>query len=361
MSNHSAKFASAIFATILAGASFAAVPESGAKTGGQLPVRSEGHDTRRPPLVLPHRSRHQASVLVQPRRERQRPRAPRRRTFLRHRRPRRLQRQPAIRFHRRRARRCPNRSPMRAPNYASNRTPASTPNRRPAASAPAAIQNSPRAIAPDALAPSSPVASRWPDSSGAISPSGNPRLAAAEPPASPQADVAPAPQRATAPVALAAADASLEKRSASMQMLLLVMAGALALAGVTASLIFRFGARADAAGHSKRPSRDLGSDPSRASIAVDVPGRRHAGLARQCAARCIPRSARARRSGAAGDGNAGAAGAQRADLSHATRGGYFSSWRCKPRTNSVSPVRRSRLSRSAFRIDCTSANASSTF
>jgi hypothetical protein len=27
----------------------------------------------------------------------------------------------------------------------------------------------------------------------------------------------------------------------------------------------------------------------------------------------------------------------------------------------VSPVRRSRLSRSAFRIDCTSANASSTF
>ena len=32
MSNHSAKFASAIFATILAGTSFAAVPESGAKT-----------------------------------------------------------------------------------------------------------------------------------------------------------------------------------------------------------------------------------------------------------------------------------------------------------------------------------------
>ena len=40
---------------------------------------------------------------------------------------------------------------------------------------------------------------------------------------------------------------------------------------------------------------------------------------------------------------------------------YFSSWRCRLRTNSVRPVRRSRLSRSALRIDCTSAKASSTF
>ena len=39
--------------------------------------------------------------------------------------------------------------------------------------------------------------------------------------------------------------------------------------------------------------------------------------------------------------------------------GYFSSCRCSSRTNVVKPVRRSRLSRSAFRIDCTSANASS--
>ncbi len=38
---------------------------------------------------------------------------------------------------------------------------------------------------------------------------------------------------------------------------------------------------------------------------------------------------------------------------------YFSSCRCNPRTNVVRPVRRSRLSRSALRIDCTSANASS--
>ena len=39
---------------------------------------------------------------------------------------------------------------------------------------------------------------------------------------------------------------------------------------------------------------------------------------------------------------------------------YFSSCCCSLRTNVVSPVRRSRLSRSAFRIDCTSAKASST-
>jgi hypothetical protein len=78
-----------------------------------------------------------------------------------------------------------------------------------------------------------------------LSSSNNPRLAAAEPPAGPQATPATAPQPATNPVALAAADSSMQRQSASMQMLLLVMAGALALAGITASLVFRF-ARANA-------------------------------------------------------------------------------------------------------------------
>jgi hypothetical protein len=89
------------------------------------------------------------------------------------------------------------------------------------------------------------VASRWPESSGVSSSSG-PRLAAAEPPQSLptqslQTNTTPAQQPAVAPVALAVADSSLDKQSASMQMLLLTMAGALALAGITASLIFRFG------------------------------------------------------------------------------------------------------------------------
>jgi hypothetical protein len=107
----------------------------------------------------------------------------------------------------------------------------------------ASIANSPRAVAPDAPTPSSPVVSRWPESSG-VSPSSGPRLAAAEPPQSLQTQSTQtntAPQPAVTPVALAAADLWQARQSASMQMLLLTMAGALALAGITASLVFRFG------------------------------------------------------------------------------------------------------------------------
>ena len=80
-----------------------------------------------------------------------------------------------------------------------------------------------------------------------------------------------------------------------MQMLFLVMAGALALAGMTASLIFRFGrARAKHAGTSRRPARDLGLDPipERSSPSMfpneDTPIWR-----RQCSA-LTPRAIRAR-------------------------------------------------------------------
>ena len=288
MSNHSAKFAAAIFATILAGTSFAAVPESGAKTADNCLSAPKGtvppghHWYYRFDRATKRQcwySREESDTVA---RATPQDLSPPSKTA-----PPAAASNPVP----------PPQSPTVSKSVADARAelrvePDTGVNAEPQAggAVPAAIQNSPRAIAPDALAPSSPVASRWPDSSGVISPSGNPRLAAAEPPASPQADVATAPQRATAPVALAAADASLEKRSASMQMLLLVMAGALALAGVTASLIFRFSARPTlpdirATASDLAHSRDLGSGPSRASIAVDVPGRRHAGLARQCAAR----------------------------------------------------------------------------
>ena len=117
------------------------------------------------------------------------------------------------------------------------------------------IANGPRAVAPDAPTPLSHVASRWPESSGVI-PSSDPRLAAAEPPQNqqtqdpqiqaphtqgPPTNATPAPQPAVTPVALAAANSLQDRQSASMQMLLLTMAGALALAGITASLVFRFG------------------------------------------------------------------------------------------------------------------------
>jgi hypothetical protein len=77
------------------------------------------------------------------------------------------------------------------------------------------------------------------------------RSAAAEPQAAPPQAVPPqaappeasqtAIQPAPAPVTLAAADAPMAKQTASMQMLFLVMAGALTLAGIIASLMFRVG------------------------------------------------------------------------------------------------------------------------
>jgi hypothetical protein len=96
--------------------------------------------------------------------------------------------------------------------------------------------NTPAAIAPATTVPSSTVATRWPDSSE-VSASNPFRTAAAEPPEATPAETQPAP----APVALAAADSPMAKQSASMQMLFLVMAGALTLAGIIASLIFRVG------------------------------------------------------------------------------------------------------------------------
>jgi hypothetical protein len=135
--------------------------------------------------------------------------------------------------------------------------PAAVPEPRTVGIAPAPMfQNSPAANAPDTTTPSSTVATRWPDSSGVIS-SNTFTAAAAEPAAAPpetdQAATQPAP--APAPVALAAADSSMAKQSASMQMLFLVMAGALTLAGITASLIFRFG-RARARARHREIRRD---------------------------------------------------------------------------------------------------------
>ena len=119
-----------------------------------------------------------------------------------------------------------------------------TPNRRPAAAAPAAsLANSPRAVAPDA--PASSVARRF-ALAGIIRrhqrcEQSAPAAAEPKPAASPQTDASAGAAARSTPVALAAADSSQEKQSASMQMLLLTLAGALALAGITASLIFRFG------------------------------------------------------------------------------------------------------------------------
>ena len=104
----------------------------------------------------------------------------------------------------------------------------------------AAVDNSPPAMAPDAGTPPSAISSRWPDAAS-VSSSNNPQLAAAGPPASAQVDVEPqpAPQPATVPAAVAAPDTSADRQSSSTQLLLMVMAGALALAGLIGAVMLR--------------------------------------------------------------------------------------------------------------------------
>ena len=89
---------------------------------------------------------------------------------------------------------------------------------------------------------SSVIASRWPESSG-VSPSASPAPAPAtyQSAATVQPDAAEAPTPAIAPVTLAAADSSAARQTGSIQTLLLVIIGALSLAGLMGSVIFRFG------------------------------------------------------------------------------------------------------------------------
>ena len=132
----------------------------------------------------------------------------------------------------------------------------------PASANPAVGQDS-KATAPGANAPQSVVASRWLDRAAMSSTLGlqpAPSQTAANAPPDPQADssrsdspqsdsrqpdssqsdAAAAPPPAAAVVPLAAADSS-QGLPASLPMLLAVMTGALALAGLTASLVLKFG------------------------------------------------------------------------------------------------------------------------
>ena len=124
-----------------------------------------------------------------------------------------------------------------------------------AVSAPA-VQSSKPATAPNVLAPTSISTSRWSDTQSAVSSTpADAQTAAADASAADQAQdsAEQAQQPATAPVAAVAADPAPAKPTASLQMLLLVMAAALALAGITVSLIFRVGrVRARRAMRSKR-------------------------------------------------------------------------------------------------------------
>ncbi|MBR1128978.1 hypothetical protein [Bradyrhizobium iriomotense] len=100
---------------------------------------------------------------------------------------------------------------------------------------PAAATAPPVAVA-DTNSEQPAVATRWPDTSTTP--------AASQPMAAPAPQPGAKPAKAPAPVALAAAEIPADKPTGSLQMLMLVVGGALALAGILASLIYRFaGAR----------------------------------------------------------------------------------------------------------------------
>lgn len=121
---------------------------------------------------------------------------------------------------------------------------------RPLATVAGAIspETNPRAGAGDTGAQGSVVASRWPELAGVVSTQASPGAStdnsAAPPPSSTAGPPAPRPAKPTAGAALplAAADAlSAGKPAGSVQMLLIAIVAALALAGLLASAILRFG------------------------------------------------------------------------------------------------------------------------
>ena len=115
---------------------------------------------------------------------------------------------------------------------------------RTAAAIPApAVQNSPRAAMPNVLAPAPLSSMRWNDAptTRALTNPADLQVAAANPPAGQPAPAEEVQQPAADQVAPAPADAATAKPTASLQKLLLVMAAALALAGLTVSATVRIG------------------------------------------------------------------------------------------------------------------------
>jgi hypothetical protein len=108
---------------------------------------------------------------------------------------------------------------------------------------PSAVQESPRAAMPNVLAPTPLSTMRWSDGSGARAAAtpANLQTAAAPAAADQPPQVEEAQQPAAEPAAPAAVEPAAAKPTASLQMLLLVMAAALALAGLTVSAIVRIG------------------------------------------------------------------------------------------------------------------------
>jgi len=154
------------------------------------------------------------------------------------------------------------------------------------------VQNGKPAPALNPLAPTPLAATRWLDTSGASSASNSasnptdPRAAASDPPSDPPQPA----EEVQQPAPALAATPSVEKPTASMQMLFLVMAAALALAGITVSLIVRFGrARARAV---MRHNRRMMWDSAPTSAPISAPARRSPPLMPTREDTAMPRTAR---------------------------------------------------------------------
>jgi hypothetical protein len=123
-------------------------------------------------------------------------------------------------------------------------------------------EDSQRANARDTNTQSSLIASRWPESPGVSSSSANAGLATANSDANMQPDPGPAqasvvapPSSVVAAAPFAAADSSSQSQTGSIQMLLIVIAGALALAGVIGAAVFRLGSLRQAGRREMRGDR----------------------------------------------------------------------------------------------------------
>jgi hypothetical protein len=113
----------------------------------------------------------------------------------------------------------------------------------PAAGSAPVIDSTPPTPAADANMPTSVVASRWPEQLAANAVAAPPPPAAAVPPADVQTNVPPPPAVAPPVAPLATADAAMTKQSGSFVMLLAVIVGALSVAGLVASMVFRSGSK----------------------------------------------------------------------------------------------------------------------
>lgn len=107
------------------------------------------------------------------------------------------------------------------------------------AQAPAAASTQAPGTIADANAAQPAISTRWPDAAPA-SPAPQPSPATAVAPGAASVQPSAQPAASPAPVTLAAADAPADKPTGSLQMLMLVIGGALALAGLLASVIYRF-------------------------------------------------------------------------------------------------------------------------